>query len=76
MRPLLNYIFFDDNSDALPKRYLQLKQDETNKFDEDSLINMGTLQTYYHVLNIIGQRMKAIPEAKIKLTGCNSNTGP
>ncbi|MFC2129873.1 OmpA family protein [Bacteroidota bacterium] len=75
MRPLLNYIFFDENSNELPKRYVRLSSSGINDFNEDSLINVETLPTYYQILNIIGQRMRKITDAKIKLTGCNSNSG-
>lgn len=73
MQPLLNYVFFDNNNDELPSRYKRLSKDETNNFAIDSLFNRPTLETYYHLLNIIGKRLLEHPKAKITLTGCNSD---
>lgn len=73
MRPLLNYIFFDENSAELPVRYKKLKPSETNKFEFKGLQDLNALETYYHVLNIIGKRLKDNPNAKLTLVGTNSN---
>lgn len=71
--PLLSYIFFDVNSDALDDRYRQLRSDETVHFDLQAVHQAGTLATYYHLLNIIGLRMRTNPATSITLTGCNAN---
>jgi outer membrane protein OmpA-like peptidoglycan-associated protein len=33
------------------------------------------MDTYYQVLNIIGMRLRAYPDAKIEIVGCNANNG-
>lgn len=73
MRPLLNYVFFDHNSADIPNRYVKLKKNETANFTIKSLQNLGALETYYNVLNIIGLRLKNNPESTIEIVGCNSN---
>ena len=75
MRPLLTYIFFDENSAEIPPRYMQISKNETGAFSFDKLNNYSALETYYHVLNIIGKRLSDNPSAKITLTGTNSNLG-
>lgn len=75
LRALLPYVFFDDNSSVLPERYNKLTHDNTRFFNRDSLIGKNTLSNYYHILNVIGSRMKEYESANITLTGCNSNTG-
>jgi hypothetical protein len=35
--PLLNYIFFEENSSELPERYIRLSPSETSRFEIDSL---------------------------------------
>ncbi|TAL67076.1 MAG: OmpA family protein [Bacteroidetes bacterium] len=75
MRPLLNYIFFDYNSAAIPARYKKISPQDANKFDLSSLSNEPVLPTYYRILNIIGRRMKEHGNANITLTGCNSDNG-
>ncbi len=75
MVPLLNYVFFDDNSYELPERYKLLKKGETGQFDYNSLFNHPVLTTYYNLLNIIAVRMLANKEADITLNGCNSGIG-
>jgi outer membrane protein OmpA-like peptidoglycan-associated protein len=76
LKPLLSYVFFDENSSVLPSRYQKFKQSDTKNFSIDQLYNLDAVETYYHVLNIIGKRMQDYPDAKIAIDGCNSNSGP
>lgn len=73
--PLLNYVFFDDQAFALPPRYKRLTARETSAFEVDKLYKSGTLDIYYHLLNIVGKRMMEHPDAVLTLTGCNSDVG-
>jgi len=73
--PLLNYIFFDIGKSDIPDRYILLDKDETNYF-ADTTIPGGTLDKYYHVLNIYGFRLNQYPEVKIEVIGCNDNKTP
>ncbi|MCE7934575.1 MAG: hypothetical protein DYG96_08275 [Chlorobi bacterium CHB2] len=72
--PLLTYVFFDSGSAKIPDRYILFTSpDQTNNFN-DSTIPGGTLQKYYHMLNIVGYRMRKHPDTKIEIQGCNSNS--
>jgi outer membrane protein OmpA-like peptidoglycan-associated protein len=72
--PLLNYVFFETGQSEIPSRYAMLSsQADTNAFDESQL--KDTMEKYSQVLNIIGGRLRADPEARIKVVGCNSNRG-
>jgi outer membrane protein OmpA-like peptidoglycan-associated protein len=72
--PLLNYVFFETGQSDLPSRYATFSsQTDTKAFNESQL--KGTTEKYTHVLNIIGGRLRANPEARIKIVGCNSNRG-
>ncbi|MGF1923036.1 MAG: OmpA family protein, partial [Bacteroidia bacterium] len=83
--PLLNYVFFDEGSATIPSRYTLLTKDQASTFREVQLQNANTagnslrasrqLETYYHVLNIIGDRMRANPTTTITLSGASLN-GP
>ena len=76
MRPLMPYIFFDDNSAEIPAKYVILKDDtEAKSFAYSSLVGKTTLETYYNMLNIFGKRMQENPDGKIKLSGYKSNQG-
>jgi outer membrane protein OmpA-like peptidoglycan-associated protein len=75
LKPLLTYVFFDDNSDALRDRYKKLNPEQTQAFSEKSIANNQTMDIYYNMLNVIGKRLQDYPEAKINIEGCNSNTG-
>ncbi len=75
MRPLLTYVFFDDNSSEIPGRYKQISKEKADAFNVNSLYNVSTLPTYYNLLNIVGARLRDNEKAKIRLVGCNSNTG-
>lgn len=71
MRPLLNYLFFEEHSAAIPERYRELTPDERDKFRVEKLHGVGTIPTYHHLLNIVGRRMTEHPEATITIVGCN-----
>jgi outer membrane protein OmpA-like peptidoglycan-associated protein len=75
LRPLLTYVFFDSLSSVIPSRYKKLKPNQTEAYSNKNLQNLDALETYYHVLNIVGRRLRDYPEATIKITGCNSNVG-
>ena len=75
MRPLLNYVFFAENSAALPDRYARLSSGATGDFTVRRIKHLDNLGTYYHVLNIIGSRMREYPEATLRLVGTNSAEG-
>ena len=76
MRPLLPYIFFEENVAVIPERYASMRSEETANFRVDDLHTAGTLTVYRNILNIIGQRLRANPDATITLTGCNADSGP
>ena len=70
--PLLTYVFFDSASATIPNRYKLFKSPDQTRGFTDTTIPGGTLQKYYHVLNIIGFRMREYPNTKITLGGFNS----
>lgn len=72
--PLLNHIYFDTGEARIPDRYVTLSGvEEMKAFSEKNLT--GTMEKYHQVLNVIGKRLVANPEARITLVGCNSNIG-
>ena len=73
--PLLNYIFFDDNSDLIPDKYKFLGDSEIAGFSENKLYSDSTLGIYYNILNIVGKRLSSNPKANLTIIGCNSNIG-
>ena len=68
--PLLPYVFFDLNSSQYPERYTIFKNAGMTSGFNDERIPGGTLQKYYHVLNIYGYRLTKHPDVKIELVGC------
>ena len=72
--PLLNHIYFETGESDLSQRYSKFgNQTETAGFNEKQL--KDAMEKYRNVLNIIGSRMKANPDATIRLVGCNANVG-
>lgn len=72
--PLLNHVFFDVGSSRLDERYVQFEtRAQTDGFDERQL--RGGLEKYHNILNIIGQRLRANPDAVVRLVGCNNDRG-
>src|SRR5690606_29896371 len=74
--PLLNYVFFDIGSSTLPDRYISFDGGGASFKSSftDTTIPGGTIDKYYHVLNIYGFRLNQYPDTKITLIGCNDNT--
>jgi len=83
--PLRNYIFFEENSSEIPSRYVRLSSDEAKKFNESQLRepdpkelsgrSQRQLRVYYNVLNILGDRMRANPNATVILIGSSAGKG-
>ncbi len=79
--PLLNYVFFDLGSTAIPSRYINLSVDQANRFKEEQLQNeqkensngrsARQLNVYYNILNILGDRMRADQSIEITLSGAS-----
>jgi outer membrane protein OmpA-like peptidoglycan-associated protein len=74
--PLLNYVFFDVGSSKLPDRYILFKNNNQTKFFADTSIAGGTLNKYYHILNIYGFRLNRYPDTKIEIVGTCDGTTP
>ena len=83
--PLLNYIFFDEGSSAIPSRYVLLDHAQAAAFRETQLQDaQGTgtaarsdrqLNVYHNVLNILGDRLRMNKQATITLSGAGAD-GP
>lgn len=71
--PLLTYVFFDSGSATIPDRYILFDNPAQTEGFTDTTIPGGTLEKYYHVLNIVGYRMKMNPSTKIEIVGNNSD---
>ena len=71
--PLLPYVFFDLNSSTLPARYKRLTSSQTNDFTDERLPG-GTLDKYYHTLNIFGYRLRKYPNVNVDIVGCTDET--
>lgn len=79
--PLLNYVFFDEGSTAIPSRYINLSTAQANIFkeaqlqDEKATNSNGRsarqLNVYYNVLNILGDRMRDDQSSNITLSGAS-----
>ncbi|WP_245583676.1 OmpA family protein [Salinimicrobium xinjiangense] len=83
--PLSNYIYFEKGSTEIPNRYKLLNKDEVKDFKEDQVAvkspkdlsgrSKREMAVYYHVLNILGDRMGKNPNTTITLVG-SSEKGP
>jgi outer membrane protein OmpA-like peptidoglycan-associated protein len=74
--PILNYVFFEVNSNEIPARYVLLTKQQVDAGhvgelspEQSSGRSAGELDVYYNVLNILGDRMSRFPSAKVTLTG-------
>jgi outer membrane protein OmpA-like peptidoglycan-associated protein len=76
--PMRNSMFFDEGSAAIPARYVQLTPQEAGRFAEDHLLeprrdlvgrSARQLLVYYNILNVIGDRMRRLPQTTITVSG-------
>lgn len=75
LRPILNYVFFDDYSSELPVRYTRYTKETREDFHIENMYGYETLDLYRQLLNIIGRRLEENPNASITLVGCNADIG-
>lgn len=84
IRPLLNYVFFEENSAQLPARYHLITREQTRRFDEVDMMQTLTtasakvkhvrgIENYYHMLNILGKRLQSEAKLSARIIGCNSD---
>lgn len=83
--PVINYVFFDLGSTAIPNRYVQLNKNQVKDFKEEQVelftpTNLSgrsdrQMIVYYNILNILGDRMVKNPASSVKLVGSSEN-GP
>ncbi len=71
-QPLLPFVFFDADDDALLLRYASLDAEASANFSIRDLRSNNILETYYQVLNIVGKRMRQDSGARLLVTGCNA----
>ncbi len=80
--PLINSVFFNQESTDIPARYIQLNDDQAASFKEAQLqegqpdnLNNGRsarqLAVYHNILNIMGDRMRSNPQSTIALIGAS-----
>jgi outer membrane protein OmpA-like peptidoglycan-associated protein len=74
LHPVLPYIFFESGSAALPLRYTRLFPAETASFNESGLAKAETIEVYYHLLNVVGKRLRDNQAATLRIVGCLGET--
>jgi len=72
--PLSNYLFFETGKSEIPADYVLIKDPvEAVSFDPNSLAS--ALDRYLNILNLVGQNLTRDSTARVKVVGCNSNSG-
>jgi outer membrane protein OmpA-like peptidoglycan-associated protein len=72
MTPLLNAVFFEEGEHTIPERYATLEHSDTPLFDIDFIHTPNHVETYLHILNIVGKRMLEKPNAILSLRRAES----
>ena len=71
--PLLTYLFFEPGqTEVSPRYHVFTAADESARFDE-KVIPGDAIEHYYHVLNVIGARLRANPLSMVSVVGCSDN---
>jgi outer membrane protein OmpA-like peptidoglycan-associated protein len=68
-KPILNKIFFEQGASKLPERYKTRNKNQATNYN----MSDNTLEIYYDVLNIIGERMNNNKTYTLNIEGCNDN---
>jgi outer membrane protein OmpA-like peptidoglycan-associated protein/Mg-chelatase subunit ChlD len=72
--PVTNQVFFETGQSEISDYYVLLPdRAHTAAFNENVLTN--SLDRYKNVLNMVGRKLTEIPEATIRIVGCNSDNG-
>jgi outer membrane protein OmpA-like peptidoglycan-associated protein len=72
--PVKSQVFFKSGQSEIPDHYVRLKdRAQTAAFDEKMLT--GAIDRYKNVLNIVGRQLTEVPEAHVRIVGCNSDSG-
>lgn len=77
--PLLPAVFFDNPGDwTIPQRYVQFTSSSaTADYADTTNVSDPWNRTlkYYEILNVLGYRLRAYPDARLGLRGCHSAEG-
>lgn len=73
VRPLLLAVFFEGGREYLRYRYNYYTRPEETESFADTSIAGAPLEIYYHVLNVVGYRMRMYPETRVSLQGWHSS---
>ncbi|MBT8365831.1 MAG: OmpA family protein, partial [Deltaproteobacteria bacterium] len=72
--PLSNCLFFDTGNSEIPPDYVLIKDPvEAVSFDASSLTTV--LDRYLNILNLVGQNLFRNSTVRVKIVGCNSDSG-
>jgi outer membrane protein OmpA-like peptidoglycan-associated protein len=72
--PLMDTVFFETGKSEIPDHYVLFREkSQAESFDEKDLSN--ALEKHHNVLNLVGQQLTQTPSARIRIVGCNSDTG-
>lgn len=74
--PLLAAVYFDRNSSQVPERYRRRDRVETERFTLLDVAELGALELTHNVEDLVGYRMRNMPEAKLTLYGLMSDDEP
>jgi|GEM_PF-2139268 len=66
--PLLNHIYFSEGDDAIRPQYRELSRSQADAFTNAELTG-SALDVYYHLLNIVGLRMRSNLSATLSING-------
>ena len=72
--PIMHQVFFETGKSEISKYYvLFTHENQTETFHEKSLSDVR--KRYQNILNLIGKKLRLDPQQRIRIVGCNSDTG-
>ena len=72
--PIMHQVFFETGKSEIPENYVLFTHiNQTETFHEKNLSDVR--KRYQHILNLIGKKMRLEPGQRIRIVGCNSDSG-
>ncbi len=72
--PVLPLVAFQPTEQSLPDRYVQLTASEANEWREERIFQDTVVHWQYHILNVLGSRMRALPSTTMQIVSYDDGT--
>lgn len=72
--PVLPLVAFQPSEQLLPDRYVQLDHEQASTWSEEQIFCDTVIHWQYHILNVLGSRMQAMPNSTMQIVSYDDGT--